>query len=131
MMYCIVQNFGGENFGELGKMIVISQYFAQPNSRFTIVTNGSYCKFANVFFTKTLKQSIRQSFTPPTFCTIRYSSVKCIMLTINEVTQMYVSKEFALLQSHTQHLVGVIINWCLISIQRHWTKGRGLSMESQ
>ena len=27
----------------------------QPNFRFTIVTNGSYCKFANVFLAKTLK----------------------------------------------------------------------------
>ena len=49
--YCIAQNFGGENFG---KTIVIRQYFTQPNSRFTIVTNGSYCKFANVFLAKTL-----------------------------------------------------------------------------
>ena len=40
-------------------------------------------------------------------------------------------KKFTLLRSHTEHLVGVIINWCLISIPKHWTKGRGLSMESQ
>ena len=57
-----MQNFGGGNFGEFGKMIVIRQYFTQPNSRFTIVING---KFANVFRAKTLKRSIRhQSFTP-------------------------------------------------------------------
>ena len=36
-----------------------------PN-QIPIVTNGSYCKFA-----KTLKQSICQSFAPPTFCAIR------------------------------------------------------------
>ena len=67
LRYRIAQNFGGENFGEFGETIVIRQYFTQPNSRFTIVTKG---KFANVFLAKTLKRSICQSFTPPTFCTI-------------------------------------------------------------
>ena len=70
--YRIEQNFGGENFGEFGKTIVICQYFTQPNSRFTIVTNGSYCKFANAFLAKTLKQSICQSFASPTFCAVWY-----------------------------------------------------------
>ena len=69
LLYRIVQNFGE---GKLGVTIVIRQYFTQPNSRFTIGTNGSYCKFANVFLAKTLKRSIRQSFTPPTFCAIRH-----------------------------------------------------------
>ena len=40
-----------------------------------LVTNGSYCKFTNVFLAKTLKRSIRQSFTPPTFCAIRYVGI--------------------------------------------------------
>ena len=69
LLYRIVQNFGG---GKLGVMIIIRQYFAQPNSKFTIGTNGNYCKFANVLLAKTLKQSIRQSFTPPTLCAIWY-----------------------------------------------------------
>ena len=67
-MYRIAQNFGGENFG---KTIIICQYFTQPNFRFTIVTNGSYCKFTNIFLAKTLEQLICQSFTPPTFCAVR------------------------------------------------------------
>ena len=33
---------------------------------------NSYCIFANIFLTKTLKQFIRRSFTPPKFFTIRY-----------------------------------------------------------
>ena len=41
-----------------------------PN-QIPIVTNGSYCKFAKISLAKTLKQSIRQSFAPPTFCAIR------------------------------------------------------------
>jgi len=28
---CMVQNWGGENFGELGKLNVICQYFTKPN----------------------------------------------------------------------------------------------------
>ena len=58
-------------FGEFGETIVIRQYFTQSNSTFTIVSNGSYCKFINVFLAKTLKWSIRLSFTPPKFCAIR------------------------------------------------------------
>ena len=71
--YCIAQNFGRENFGKFDETIIIRQYFTQPNFRFTIITNGRHCKFANSFLTKTLKQSIHQRFTPPTFCTIWYS----------------------------------------------------------
>ena len=63
----------GENFGKFGKMNAISQYFTQPNSAFTEVTNVSYsCKFANIFLTKTLKLSIHRSLTPPKFCAIQY-----------------------------------------------------------
>ena len=65
------KTLAGENFGEFGKMIVIRQYFTQSNSTFTIVTNGSYCKFANVFLAKTLKQLIRKSSIPSKFCAIR------------------------------------------------------------
>ena len=60
----------GENFDEFGKTIVIRKYFTQRNSRFTIATNGSYCKFANVFLAKNLELSIRQNFTLPMFCAI-------------------------------------------------------------
>ena len=69
-------NFGGENFGKFGETNVICQYFTQPNSRFTKVANVSYCKFANIFLAKTLKQSIHQSFTPPTFCIIQYHKTR-------------------------------------------------------
>ena len=55
VMYRIVQNFGGEHFGEFGKTNVIRQYFTQPTSRFTKVGNGSYCTFANIFLVKTHK----------------------------------------------------------------------------
>ena len=41
-------------------------------ARFTKVANVSYCKFANIFLAKTLKQLICQSFTPSEFCAIRY-----------------------------------------------------------
>ena len=61
----------GENFGEFGETNAIRQYFTQPNSMFTKVANVSYCKFVNIFLTKTLKRSIRQSFIPPKFCAIR------------------------------------------------------------
>ena len=30
-IYCIAQNFGGENFGKFGEWSVICQYFTQPN----------------------------------------------------------------------------------------------------
>ena len=50
----VAQNFGRENSGRFGKMIIICQYFTQPNSRCSIVTNGSYCKFTNVFLAKIL-----------------------------------------------------------------------------
>ena len=60
-----------QNFGKFGETIVTHQYFTQPNSRFIIVTNGSYCKFANVFLAKTLKRLIRQSFTLPTLSNIQ------------------------------------------------------------
>ena len=59
-----------QNFGEFGKINAIRQYFTQPNSKFTKVANVSYCKFANIFLAKTLKQLIRQSFTLPKFCAI-------------------------------------------------------------
>ena len=45
-VYYIVQNFGR---GKLGKWNAIRQYLIQPNSRFTKVTNVSYCKFNNIF----------------------------------------------------------------------------------
>ena len=72
IMYCIVQNFRGGNFGKFGKTSAIRQYSTQPNSRLTKVANLSYCKFANIFLAKLIKRSIRQSFTPPKFCAIRY-----------------------------------------------------------
>ena len=55
--------------------------FNQPISRFAKVANVSYCKFANIFFAKTLKWSIHRSFIPPEFHAIRYllfsSEIKC------------------------------------------------------
>ena len=81
-----------ENFGEFGETIITRQYFTQPNSRFTVVTNGSYCKFANVFLAKTLKRSIPQSFTPPTFCEIRYIS--------KNIQSQYISKYSATAKSY-------------------------------
>ena len=56
--YCIAQNFGRGKLNKFGEMNVICQYFAQPNSRFTKVANVSYCKFANAFLTKTLKNCV-------------------------------------------------------------------------
>ena len=38
-----------ENFDEFGKMNVIHQYFAQPNSRFTEVAKGYSLNLPNVF----------------------------------------------------------------------------------
>ena len=49
------QNSGRQEFG---KKNVIGQHFTQPNSIFTKVANVSYCKFINIFLTKTLKQLI-------------------------------------------------------------------------
>ena len=80
LKYCITQNFGGENFGETN---VIRQYFTQPNSRLTKVANVSYCKFVNIFLTKTLKRSIRQSFTPPKFCAIQQINIHTYEITSN------------------------------------------------
>ena len=76
--YHIAQNFGTKNYGEFGEMNAIRQYFTQPNSRFTKVAKVSNCKFANIFLTKTLKRSIRQSFAPPKF--VLYDSKLSIML---------------------------------------------------
>ena len=53
-----------------------------PDSLIIIATNGSYCKFAKVFLVKTLKRSICQSFTPPAFCTIWYSTC-CFFFKLN------------------------------------------------
>ena len=60
----------GENFGETN---VIRQYFTQPNYRSNELAIGKKIKFANIFLTKTLKRSIRQSFPLPPFCAIRYT----------------------------------------------------------
>ena len=62
----IVLNFGRQKLGEFGEINVICQYFTQP---FTKVPNVSYCKFTNIFLTKTLKG---HQFTKPKFCAIHY-----------------------------------------------------------
>ena len=40
------------------------EYFTQPNSRFTKRANVSYCKFANIFLTKTHKMIDSPKFYP-------------------------------------------------------------------
>ena len=71
-IYRIAQNSGRGKLWRIWRNNCHSPiFFTQPNSRFTIITNGSYCKFVNVFLAKTLKQSIRQSFTLSKFCAIR------------------------------------------------------------
>ena len=60
-IYCVVQNSGGENFGEIN---IISQYFTQPNSRFSTASYMlkvyAIVNLPKFFPTKPLKRSIRQ-----------------------------------------------------------------------
>ena len=81
-----------ENFGGFGETSVIRQNFTQPNSRFTKVSNVSYCKLTNIFLAKTLKRSICPSFTPPTFCAIRYIICFCVMCFVNNTHLVFTSK---------------------------------------
>ena len=67
----------GENFGEFGETNVIHQYFTHPNYRSNELAISKKIKFTNIFFAKTLKQSIRQSFPQPLFCAIRYTICNC------------------------------------------------------
>ena len=56
----------GENFGEFGEMHIIRQYFTQPNSRLLKVATVSYCKFANIFLTKSSETIDLPKFSPAT-----------------------------------------------------------------
>ena len=53
--YRIVQNLGGENFGEFGKLNTIHQYFTPPNSRFTKVVMLAIVNSSTFSPAKTLK----------------------------------------------------------------------------
>ena len=49
-----METSGREKLCKFGKMnvIIIHQYFTEPNLRYAKVACVSYCKFANVFFAK-------------------------------------------------------------------------------
>ena len=62
----------GEKFGKFGEPNTIRQYFTPPNSRFIKVAMVAIVNSPTFPHAKTLKRSIRHSFTPPQFCAIQY-----------------------------------------------------------
>ena len=78
-MECAVQHipystkfWRGKTLANLAKRMPFANILPSQIPGSPIVASVSYCKFANIFLTKLIKRSIRQSFTPPKFCAILY-----------------------------------------------------------
>ena len=71
-MYRIVQNCGGGELWRIWRTAHHSPiFFTQPNSRLLKVATVSYCKFVNIFLTKSSETIDSPKFSPATI--LRYT----------------------------------------------------------